>query len=1315
VTVLFCDLVGSTQLGERLDAEILRQVQSRYFDASSSALRRHGGQVEKFIGDAVMCVFGLPHTHEDDPIRACRAACDLLNELEALNRELDAAWNVRLAVRIGVNTGEVVAGDPSRGQALVTGDAVNTAARLEQAAGAGEVLIGELTCRLAGRSVQVETRTPIIAKGKAAHLPAYRLLSADSAETARAENLRTEIVGREPELERLRVAFQEVLATSRAELVLVTGEPGIGKSAVVAELARRIASETRVLIGRCMPYGEGITYWPFREIVESLVGDDDTKLTALLARDREPEWVKSRVLRAVGRADGELRHDETIEAVARLLVALATEKPLVVIVEDLHWAEPRLLELLLFLRDRVGDVPLFLLGTARTELVVEHAEFQPWEIRLLPLDPVAAEKVLESAGIDAEHRARVLAAASGNPLFLHQLRAAVEQGDLEGGLPPDLHALLGARLDRLPGVERDVLETAAVIGREFWPAALAALLPSEEARQLPVRLALLVRGEFISEGKADARLSDDAPPGLSAVFGSEGRLSFRHILIQDATYRSMSKTRVAELHERFAEYLEKDGTHGGHSRPVVAWHLEQAARLRAELRPGEPPPAVAQRAAQLLEEEGRRALAHDEPQAAAALLTRASVLAPERQSSRIALDEALARSRADPEAGPLDEEPAELAPGETLGGYEIESLAGRGGMGVVYRARDRQLGRAVAVKIISSSFARDRGFRERFQRESRLAAHIEHPNVIPVYRAGEDNGRLYIAMRYVEGTDLARVITGAGALDPERTARLLVQVAYALDAAHARGLVHRDVKPGNVLIGGESGEERVYLTDFGLSLERGAASGLTRTGQWVGTPAYAAPEQIRAASVDARTDVYALGAVLFHCLTGTVPFAAASEFEMLAAHLGAPPPRPSASLGVPRAFDAVVAKAMAKDPAARHKSAGDLGRAILAASHGLPLPRGERSVATGLAAPQSNGARLGPLPTGSARFVGRLRSLTHGRRAAALAGALALAGIAAGLAIALGGPDGAPSRSAGPEANNPAGRLIGSPIRLREPPERLAAVGGYVWALNRDAGRLVRIEPKTGRAEYFPAPIDLGGGLFPDIAGGLGSVWLAHANASVGGVDRIEPDSVEAVERIPLPSAKALFVAGDSVWATATRAKGSGPNDGMLARIDPGTNQLEGSPVAIGRDPADVGVGHRAVWVADRAGDVVVRVDPRTLRIRARIPVGREPAVLAVTSQAVWVANLEDRTLSRIDPGRNESVGAPLALGKEIDDLLAAYDALWVAAADGTVTRLDPATGSIIGRPIDVGRAPLRLASDGERLWVASASDQTLQAIQPGR
>jgi predicted Ser/Thr protein kinase len=291
---------------------------------------------------------------------------------------------------------------------------------------------------------------------------------------------------------------------------------------------------------------------------------------------------------------------------------------------------------------------------------------------------------------------------------------------------------------------------------------------------------------------------------------------------------------------------------------------------------------------------------------------------------------------------------AELAPGTHFGAYRIESVAGQGGMGVVYKAMQIGLDRAVAIKAITPAFAHDEEFRARFQRESKLAASIEHPNVIPVYEAGEYDGTLFLAMRFVDGTDLKSLLTREGRLEPLRAARFVAQIAAALDAAHAAGLVHRDVKPANALL---ASQDHVYLTDFGLTKRAASGSAMTKTGQMVGTVDYVAPEQVEGGAVDARTDVYSLACVFFHLLTGHVPFDKPTEMAKLFAHVHEDPPRPSEMVpGIPGAVDDVIWRGMAKDPTKRYLSAGDLGRAALAAAEHRALAEPERSVARGEAA-----------------------------------------------------------------------------------------------------------------------------------------------------------------------------------------------------------------------------------------------------------------------------------------------------------------------------------------------------------------------------
>jgi serine/threonine protein kinase len=305
--------------------------------------------------------------------------------------------------------------------------------------------------------------------------------------------------------------------------------------------------------------------------------------------------------------------------------------------------------------------------------------------------------------------------------------------------------------------------------------------------------------------------------------------------------------------------------------------------------------------------------------------------------------------------------------GTIFAGYRIEGVLGRGGMGVVYLAEQPELGRRVAIKVIAPALASDPDYLERFSRESRLAAAIEHPNAIPIYEAGVvDDEMPYLVMRYVEGEDLSSLLRREGKLDPRRAAAIVDQIAGALDEAHARGLVHRDVKPANVIVESRRGTEHAYLTDFGLTREMDASSGVTATGRWVGTIDYASPEQIKGGPVDARCDVYALGCVLFTTLTGRLPFERQEDVAKLYAHVSEPPPKASTVVpDISEDVDRVISRAMAKDPDSRFPSAGDMGRAALSAATGATVAEPERTVATGEAAPATEPAPppVSPAPT----------------------------------------------------------------------------------------------------------------------------------------------------------------------------------------------------------------------------------------------------------------------------------------------------------------------------------------------------------------
>ncbi|HWC26111.1 MAG TPA: protein kinase, partial [Solirubrobacteraceae bacterium] len=350
----------------------------------------------------------------------------------------------------------------------------------------------------------------------------------------------------------------------------------------------------------------------------------------------------------------------------------------------------------------------------------------------------------------------------------------------------------------------------------------------------------------------------------------------------------------------------------------------------------------------------------------------------------------------------------ELTPGDLLGGCRVEALIARGGMGAVYRAVQLGLQRTVALKVIAADHAADAEFRDRFARESRMAAAIDHPNVVDVYAAGEDRGALYIVMRYVPGSDLHALIRSAGRLPAPRATAIVSQVAAALDAAHAAGLVHRDVKPANVLL---AEGDHAYLSDFGLMRPLDPQAPLTDSGRWIGSVDFASPEQLAGEPVDARSDVYSLGCVLFAALTGAPPFARATVPATLLAHLHDPPPRPSAS-GAPADFDRVVARALAKAPDERYPSAGDLGRAARAAARGEPVTESERTVAIGSAAPRADRRRTAPTAVAARAPFGERRRRRRGRVALAAALVLPLAGIATAAALMLGSGNGGDAAAA---------------------------------------------------------------------------------------------------------------------------------------------------------------------------------------------------------------------------------------------------------------------------------------------------------------
>jgi class 3 adenylate cyclase/tetratricopeptide (TPR) repeat protein len=636
-TMLFCDVSGSTALGERLDPESVREIMLSYFEEMRHAIERHGGTVEKFIGDAVMAVFGVPVSHEDDAVRAIRAASEMRERLVALNEKLDQSFGVRLSLRIGLNSGEVVAEDTGRGEAVVTGDAVNVAARLEEAASPGEILVGESTYRLARHAAVVEPVEPIQAKGKSEPVRAHRLLSVVARSQARLRPRETPMVARTGELAALRAAFTETVSTRTCRVCVVVGEAGIGKSRLAAEFVSALPAT--VLHGRCLSYGEGITYWPLAEIVRQAaairpghsVDAALERISALVATQQQGPRIALLLAQALGLAEGSASGEDIAWATRRFAEALAEKRPLVICFDDLQWAEPSFLDVVESAKALSKGAPILFLGLARPEFLYQRPE---WEaLRLEPFAEAEAEQlVVGLAELDEKTRARVIGRAGGNPLFVEELVAAiVEEPGLK--LPPTLDALLGARLDRLSPVERAVTERGAVEGQVFHRSAVVALSDGASGAGIGAALETLVAAEFVR-------------PTPSSLTGDVA-FSFRHILIRDAAYRGIAKKDRAELHERFASWLlGAVGERVAEYEEVLGYHLEQSYRCRFELGSvGERGQAVGARAAEWLASAGRRAFARGDMAAAAGLLRRAADLLGADPLGRLELLPDLAKAR----------------------------------------------------------------------------------------------------------------------------------------------------------------------------------------------------------------------------------------------------------------------------------------------------------------------------------------------------------------------------------------------------------------------------------------------------------------------------------------------------------------------------------------------------------------------------------------------------------------------------------------------------------------------------------------------
>ena len=577
VTVLFCDLVAYTELAGRLDPEALRAVMLRFFERAGGVLEGHGGTVEKFVGDEVMSVFGVPAVHEDDALRAVRAALGVRDCVAELDRDSD----VRLEVRIGINTGEVVTGDPAAGHGFVSGDAVAVGKRLEQAAAPGEIVLGESTYRLVEHAVSATQLEPLTLKGVHEETVAFRLESVDPGATAIRRRDDTEFVGQERELERLLSAYRDA-TTSGVRLITIVGDSGIGKSRLARELVRSLEHEASVVVASCPPYGEGTTFSPIREAFQQ-----------------------------AGRDDGILEGSsyEVFAATRGLFEDLSRERPLVALFDDVHWAEETLLDLIEHLSVRLGSAPVLLLCLSRPEL----AERRPhWLSRpeatlmLEALSELDARGLLDALDAPTAVRERIAELAEGNPLFIEQLAAFAGEEGANVSLSGSIRGVLHARLDRLDPEERAVLERAAVVGRSFSLDAVLRLMPAPEREQAQASVFGLVRRGLILP---DVAVPDDG-------------FRFQHALIREAVYESMPKSLRADLHETVARRLDETGAEPA----LVGFHLEQACLLRREL--GLRDIELGKRAGRLLRVAAEETLSRTDAPATISLLERARVLLP---------------------------------------------------------------------------------------------------------------------------------------------------------------------------------------------------------------------------------------------------------------------------------------------------------------------------------------------------------------------------------------------------------------------------------------------------------------------------------------------------------------------------------------------------------------------------------------------------------------------------------------------------------------------------------------------------------------
>jgi class 3 adenylate cyclase/tetratricopeptide (TPR) repeat protein len=653
VTVLFCDLKGSTELGERIDPEALHEVKERYFATMAAEITKHGGKIEKYIGDAIMAVFGLPLPHEDDALRAVRAAAGMRAALRNVNEDLSVRYGVVLANRTGVNTGEVLANDdPTADQKLATGDAVNVAARLEQAAPENEIFLGESTYQLVRDAVEVESVEPLELKGKTARVAAFRLVSAVGLD-GYVRRHDSALVGRDEELAAIDEALREVVEARGIRMITIVGDAGMGKTRLAQEVIARSGGKAQVVRGRCLAYGDGITFWPLREMVgeaaeirfDDKPEDGHAKLAALVG-DRD---VADRLAAAVGLSHAVFPLHEINWAARKFFESRAGEGPLIALIDDIHWAESAFLDLLVHVLDTSERAPILLLCTSRHDLLEKRPEWgeRASAIRLVlrPLDDAAATKValnlLGATGLPADVVGRIVEAAEGNPLYVEQmLSMLVDSGALrqedghwiraenygEIAIPPTIKALIEGRLGQLRREERAAIEPASVIGMQFAAPAVTSLVAEPVRSAIEGHLLALTRKRLVHS---------------VASMDADALYRFHHHLVRDTVYGGLLKRARATLHVDFVQWADRVNAERGRGlefEAILGYHLEQAHNYLRELGPlDQKGREIGADGARRLASAGRRAFARGDAKAAGNLFQRAVALLPSDDPARLPL------------------------------------------------------------------------------------------------------------------------------------------------------------------------------------------------------------------------------------------------------------------------------------------------------------------------------------------------------------------------------------------------------------------------------------------------------------------------------------------------------------------------------------------------------------------------------------------------------------------------------------------------------------------------------------------------------